>query len=75
MITRNNDRKNLLIFGAIGEAALLMFSINCHIVLAHQKQFFNIGGKDYLLVVDSQNEPTFVDDKSDVDFFCIYSRS
>ncbi|MDQ6724092.1 MAG: hypothetical protein M3Z01_07495 [Thermoproteota archaeon] len=53
MITRNNDRKNLLIFGAIGAAALLMFSINCHIVCAHQKQLFNIGGKDYLLVVDS----------------------
>ncbi len=30
---------------------------------------FNIGGKDYLLVVGSQNEPVFVDDKSGVDFF------
>ena len=37
--------------------------------LAHQRQLFNIGGKDYLLVVGSQNEPVFVDDKSGVDFF------
>lgn len=69
MITRNNDGKNLLMFGAIGAAALLIFSINCQIALAHQRQLFNIGGKDYLLVVGSQNEPVFVGDKSDVDFF------
>ena len=37
--------------------------------MAHQRGLFTIGGKDYLLVVGSQNEPVFVDDKSGVEFF------
>ena len=70
MQIRNNSKRNdLLIVGAIGAAILLIFSINSQIALAHQRQLFNIGGKDYLLVVGSQNEPVFVDDKSGVDFF------
>ena len=68
-INNNIKRKNILIFGAIGAAALLIFSLNSQIVLAHQRELFNIGGKDYLLVVGSQNEPVFVDDKSGVEFF------
>ena len=68
-IKKNEREKKLLMYGAIGAAALLIFSLNSQIVLAHQRQLFNIGGKDYLLVVGSQNEPVFVDDKSGVDFF------
>lgn len=37
--------------------------------LAHQKALFTIGNKDYLIVIGSQNEPVFVDDKSGVDLF------
>ena len=66
---KNNREKKILMWGAISAAVLLIFSINSQIVLAHQRQLFNIGGKDYLFVVGSQNEPVFVDDKSGVDFF------
>jgi hypothetical protein len=62
-------RKDILMFGTIGAALLLIFSINSQIALAHQRELFNIGGKDYLLVVGSENEPVFVDDKTGVDFF------
>ena len=38
-------------------------------VNAHQKQLVSIGGKDYLFVVGSANEPVFIDDKSGVELF------
>ena len=34
---------------------------------AHERQLYTIGGQDYLIVIGSLNEPTFVDDKSGVD--------
>jgi hypothetical protein len=54
---------------AIAVSCALLFSINSQSALAHQRALFTIGGKDYLLVVGSQNEPVFVDDKSGVEFF------
>src|SRR6476661_9667780 len=68
-INNNIKIKDIFIFGTIGAALLFIFSINSQIAFAHQRELFNIGGKDYLLVVGSQNEPIFVDDKSGVDFF------
>jgi hypothetical protein len=63
-------RKNTLLYiSGCTAAALILLSINAQSTLAHQRGLFNIGGKDYLLVVGSQNEPVFVDDKSGVDFF------
>ncbi len=50
-IRNTGKRKELLIIGAIGASILLLFLINSQIALAHQRQLFNIGGKDYLLVV------------------------
>jgi hypothetical protein len=49
--------------------AILIFSVNAQSALAHQRGLFTIGGKQYLLVVGSMNEPVFVDAKSGVDFF------
>jgi hypothetical protein len=34
---------------------------------AHQRQLYNIGGNDYLIVIGSLNEPIFVDDRTGVD--------
>ena len=66
----SNRKRNLLTASSIVVAAvILVLSLNSHIALAHQRALFNIGGKDYLLVIGSQNEPVFVDDKSGVDFF------
>ncbi|MDR4490471.1 MAG: hypothetical protein R2685_06160 [Candidatus Nitrosocosmicus sp.] len=39
---------------------------------AHQKALYNIGGKDYLFVIGSLNEPAQVDDKTGVDFRAMY---
>jgi hypothetical protein len=35
---------------------------------AHQRQLYTIGGKDYLMIIGSLNEPVFVDDKTGFDF-------
>src|SRR6476646_32799 len=70
MINENIERKKFfLTFCSISTAVLLIVSINSQIAFAHQRALFNIGGKDYLFVIGSQNEPVFVDDKSGVDFF------
>jgi hypothetical protein len=39
-----------------------------HIPCQRTKEDFTIGGRGYLLVMGSQNEPVFIDDKSGVDF-------
>ena len=66
----NKVKKNdLLLICAISVSTLLMCSVPSQIAHAHQIELFNIGGKDYLFVVGSVNEPVFVDDKSGVDFF------
>jgi hypothetical protein len=38
---------------------------------AHQRQLYNIGGNDYLIVIGSLNEPIFVDDRTGV-LICAY---
>jgi hypothetical protein len=48
---------------------LLLLSFTVQSISAHQRSLFSIGGKDYLFVIGSQNEPVYVDDKSGVDFF------
>ena len=62
-------KRRYVVCSVLLSTALLLFSINAQSALAHQRALFTIGGKDYLLVVGSQNEPVFVDDKSGVDFF------
>jgi hypothetical protein len=62
-------RKRFYVVSAIAVVCALLFSINAQSALAHQRALFTIGGKDYLLVVGSQNVPVFVDDKSGVEFF------
>ena len=39
-----------------------------NVALAHQRELFTIGDKDYLFVVGSLGEPLYVDQKSGVDF-------
>lgn len=34
---------------------------------AHQRQLYNIGGDDFLMIIGSLNEPVFVDDRTGVD--------
>lgn len=46
-------------------AAILTFSI-LPTAYAHQRALFEIGGKDYLFIVGSANEPIFVDDETNV---------
>ena len=71
--TSNNKRSNgrfyLLVSSILFAAGLIVFLLVGQSALAHQRSLFSIGGKDYLFVVGSQNEPVFVDDKSGVDFF------
>ena len=62
-------KNDLLMICAFTVSSLLMLSVPSQIAHAHQIQLFNIGGKDYLFVVGSVNEPVFIDDKSGVDFF------
>jgi hypothetical protein len=71
MINENIHRKRkfFLTLCSISAAALLIFSIISQIAFAHQRALFNIGGKDYLFVIGSQNEPVFIDDKSGVELF------
>ena len=59
-----------IILSAIATCTLLLFTplANTQFALAHQRQLFTIGDKDYLFVVGSLNEPIFVDDKSGVEF-------
>jgi len=63
------SKNTLLYISGCTAAALILLSIYAQYTLAHQRGLFTIGGKDYLLVLGSQNEPVFVDDKSGVDFF------
>lgn len=50
-------------------AGILLFSLTAGNAFAHMRQLLTIGGKQYLLVVGSVNEPVYVGDKSGVDFF------
>jgi hypothetical protein len=74
-IKNNGRRQNLLMFGTIAAAAILLFSINSQIALAHQKALYTINGKDYLFVIGSLNEPASVDDKTGVDFRGIWPNA
>ena len=68
MLLINRDKK-FYVASAIVLGCALLFSMSAQSALAHQRALFTIGGKDYLLVVGSQNEPVFVDDKSGVELF------
>jgi hypothetical protein len=50
-------------------AGILLFSVTAGNAFAHMRQLLTVGGKQYLLVVGSVNEPVYVGDKSGVDFF------
>ena len=65
----SSNSKFLLLASAAAVGAVLLFSINAQSVFAHQRQLLTIGGKQYLQVVGSVNEPVYVGDKSGVDFF------
>ncbi len=74
-IKNNVRRQNLLMFGTIAAAAILLLSLNSQIALAHQKALYTINGKDYLFVIGSLNEPASVDDKTGVDFRGIWPNA
>lgn len=63
------NKNTLLCISECTAAALILMLINAQSLSAHQRGLFTIGGKDYLLVVGSQNGPVFVDDKSGVEIF------
>jgi hypothetical protein len=50
-------------------AGILLVSLTEGNAFAHMRHQLTIGGKQYLLEVGSVNEPTYVEDKSGVDFF------
>lgn len=52
----------------VGLAAMTML-IGGQTAFAHQRQLLTIGGKPYLLVAGSVNEPVYVGDKSGVELF------
>lgn len=58
--------KLAIIAGAAAVALLLAGAFTAP-AFAHQRQLYTIGGKDYLIVIGSLNEPAFVDDKTGVD--------
>jgi hypothetical protein len=66
-----------IIFSTIATCTLLLFTsvANTQFALAHQRQLFTIGDKDYLFVVGSMNEPVFVDDKSGVELFAYWPNA
>jgi hypothetical protein len=71
----NGRKQDFLMAGTIAVAAILIFSINSQIALAHQRALYTINGKDYLFVIGSLNEPVSVDDKTGVDFRGIWPNS
>ncbi|AIF84886.1 hypothetical protein NTE_02848 [Candidatus Nitrososphaera evergladensis SR1] len=56
----------VIIAGTVAVALLLAGAFTAP-AFAHQRQLYTIGGKDYLIVIGSLNEPAFVDDKTGVD--------
>lgn len=48
-------------------AVLVFMAFGGSFAEAHERRVFEIGGKQYLFVVGSLNEPVFVDDKTGVD--------
>ncbi|HVX03381.1 MAG TPA: hypothetical protein VHA09_09535 [Nitrososphaera sp.] len=56
-----------ILVGTTAAVMLLMASAFTTPAFAHQRQLYTIGGKDYLIVIGSLNEPAFVDDKTGVD--------
>ena len=68
--------KITLFFSAIGISLLVVsLASTMQYANAHQKQLVSIGGKDYLFLVGSVNEPVFIDDKSGVEFFAYTPNS
>jgi hypothetical protein len=57
-----------LFFAGIAVAAIFVAGSLAMPAYAHQRQLYTIGGKDFLMVIGSLNEPVFVDDKTGVDF-------
>lgn len=55
-------KKSILLF--LATLTVFAYSVPVH---AHERQLFNIGGKQYLFVVGSLNEPVSVDDKTGLD--------
>jgi hypothetical protein len=68
---------HIIIFSTIATGTLILFGsvVNMQFTLAHQRQLFTIGDKDYLFVVGSMNEPIFVDDKSGVELFAYWPNA
>ncbi len=59
----------LALISGLALAMLVSFVFITPQAFAHQRSLYTIGGKDFLIVIGSQNEPVFVDDKSGVDLF------
>lgn len=69
MGTSTKNRKYVVLPTIAFLAGILLFSLTAGSAFAHMRQELTIGGKQYLLEVGSVNEPTYVGDKSGVDFF------
>jgi hypothetical protein len=63
----SNTLMKLAIMAGAVAVALLLAGAFAAPAYAHQRQLYTIGGKDYLIVIGSLNEPAFVDDKTGVD--------
>jgi hypothetical protein len=68
-------KPDLVAIATISIGAILVLSssgILQNMVVAHQRQLFTIGNKDYLFVVGSIGEPLYVDQKSGVELFAYW---
>ena len=64
-----HDRFSLRRLSVIVGLAVMTMLISGQTAFAHQRQLLTIGGKPYLLVAGSVNEPVYVGDKSGVELF------
>ena len=68
-LSSGKKRSHVLLPGIGFLALTLLFSAGIRTVFAHERQLLTIGGKPYLLVVGSVNEPVYISDKSGVELF------
>jgi hypothetical protein len=64
-----HDRLSLRRLSVIAGLAVMTMLISGQSAFAHQRQLLTIGGKPYLLVAGSVNEPVYIGDKSGVELF------
>lgn len=60
------------VFAAAAAASVFLLPASA---LAHETQIFRIGGEEFRIVVGSQNEPAYVDDKSGVELMISHPKA